>query len=139
MKLHTLKLYPRKYDGLPFPFKLREFFHGGVGTPPAHEGTPLSKTREGDPLPPCLQQDRPPPPSGFTHTSTASYGNTTESPSQHPKQKGGGGYPSRSHAFGHSFVWSHDEENTSRPVIWPGGGGPSCARRGTHPLPLSKK
>ena len=70
--------------------------------------TPLSEKRVGVPLPPCPGKDRLPP-------------------------------PFRLYVHMHGFAWSHDGVVVSRSVIRQGGGGsPSCARRGTHPLPRSK-
>jgi hypothetical protein len=46
--------------------------------------------------------------------------------------------PLRLHVRGHDFAWSYDGEGISRSVIFKGGGGPSCARRGTHPSPTPK-
>jgi len=59
---------------------------------PKYEGgipTPLSKTRAGDPLPPCLAQDRVPPPLFPIDKTPAARGVTPENPGTGPFHQGG--------------------------------------------------
>ncbi len=81
---------------------------GGELPSPKHErGYPHTKPRGGTPSPPVVRKTGSHPPSGCTHSGTASRGVMTER-------------------------WD------LRAVVSKGGGGPSCARRGTPPPPLNK-
>jgi hypothetical protein len=65
-----------------------------MGVPPTQKykggiPTPLSKNREGDPLPPCPVQDRVPPPLFWINETPASYGVTSENPVAGPGREGG--------------------------------------------------
>jgi hypothetical protein len=99
--------------------------------------TPLSKPRGRDPLPPCLAQDRPPPPSGCTSAPTVSCGATTERPARHQNPEGGW-YPVQKKRGGYPPPCQKNEGGYTTPLSKIRGGDPlpPCRTKDRVPPPL---